>query len=310
MNYKHSEVFAEVKAIEEDIKINLTSLQYLQILDYYLWNSLYFVIRISPGFITNCLSQILAYQQANTMIKVSSEPREKISNQFFNFLATNDPKHIKLMYLNRGCYFGIISYFLNQSRIYFDSNSPFSESKLDKPNLPIDDLDSYFAHFKQAEYWFNKALDFKSKIMQKYVRFTLLQAQRAYVDFGHRLELDDVTQIYLQIMSKAIDRCDSRFGVLTSFIQNWLKSARAQVQKIIESNQHCDSYDAMIEEFGDSTELGTVDSDHIKDAVEELAYYASIVDTSGCIRLLHNIPQYISLADRQILEEAWESRNI
>ena len=58
--YKHSEVFAEVKAIEEDIKINLTSLQYLQILDYYLWNSLRFLINISPTFFTCYLSKVIA----------------------------------------------------------------------------------------------------------------------------------------------------------------------------------------------------------------------------------------------------------
>lgn len=309
MKYKHSEVFAEVKTIKEDIQCNLTSLQYLQILDYYLWNSLYFVVKIAPQYITNCITQAIAYQQKNVMVKISSDSKEQVCCNLLMYLSTNDIKYIKEMHLNRGIYFGIISNFLSASLDYFDSNSPFSNEHKPIPHhLFITNENLYFAHFKQTEYWFDKALNFKSKIMQKYVRFTILQAQKAYVDFAYKLELDDITQIYLQVMSKAIDRCDSRFGVLTSFIQNWLKSARAQVQKIVEASVHCESYDSMIDEFGDCVKLGTIDINSMKDAVEELAYYASLVDSSGCLRLQYGIPQYASIADKQLLEETCKQR--
>lgn len=313
--YKHSEVFAEVKGIEEDIKINLTSLQYLQILDYYLWNSLYFLIKISPQFFTCYLSKVIAYQQVHTMSKLSSESRECITNGFFNYVTTKDPEHVKRMYLNRGLYFGIISYWLSRSHEYFQLVSPFND--LDKETrekrmsfisneLSIENESLYYAHYKQTEYWFEKAQDFKSKIMQKYVRMTILQAQKAYVEYNHEVDLDDVTQIYLQIMSKAIDRCDSRFGVLTTFIQAWLKSAKAIVQKMVQSKQKSTSYEGLIEEYGNSAEIGTTAFDNSYDMMQEIAYVAQQVDTTGCLRIMYKIPQYMSLSNRKLLEEAWK----
>ena len=310
--YKHSEAFAEVKAIEEDIKINLTSLQYLQILDYYLWNSLRFLINVSPTFFTCYLSKVIAYQQVHSMSKLSSESRETITNNFFNYVTTGDIEWVKKLYLNRGLYFGIISYWLSKSNEYFQLRSPFNERE-DAPKrmyeianeLSITDTSVYYANYKQVAYWFSKAQDFKSKIMQKYVRMTILQAQKAYVEYNHEIDLDDVTQIYLQIMSKAIDRCDSRFGVLTTFIQSWLKSAKAIVQKMVQSKQHSTSYEGLIEEFGDSADVGVTSFDDSFDTLQELAYAAQKIDTTGCLRIMYKIPQFMSLQNRKLLEDAW-----
>lgn len=310
--YKHSEVFAEVKAIEEDIKINLTSLQYLQILDYYLWNSLRFVINISPTFFTCYLSKVIAYQQVHSMSKLSSESRETITNNFYNYVTTGDVEWIKKLYLNRGLYFGIISYWLSKSNEYFQLRSPFN-TQGDAPErmhaiineLSITDNQLYYANYKQAQYWFDKAQDFKSKIMQKYVRMTILQAQKAYVEYNHEIDLDDVTQIYLQIMSKAIDRCDSRFGVLTTFIQSWLKSAKAIVQRMAQTKQCSTSYEGLIEEYGDSADVGVTLFDNSFDALQELSYVAQKVDTTGCLRIKYKIPQFMSVQNRRLLEEAW-----
>ena len=310
--YKHSEVFAEVKAIEEDIKINLTSLQYLQILDYYLWNSLRFLINISPTFFTCYLSKVIAYQQVHSMSKLSSESRETITNNFYNYVTTGDVEWVKKLYLNRGLYFGIISYWLSRSNEYFQLRSPFNTVE-DAPErmhaianeLSITDARLYYANYKQVAYWFNKAQDFKSKIMQKYVRMTILQAQKAYVEYNHEIDLDDVTQIYLQIMSKAIDRCDSRFGVLTTFIQSWLKSAKAIVQRMVQTKQHSTSYEGLIEEYGDSADVGVTLFDNSFDALQELSYVAQKVDTSGCLRIKYKIPQFMSVQNRKLLEDAW-----
>ena len=308
--YKHSEVFAEVKAIKEDIQVNLTSLQYLQILDYYLWNSLQFIIKISPNFFLCYLSKVIAYQQIHPMSKLSSESRESITNNFYNYVTTQNIDYVKKLYLNRGLYFGIIFYWLSKSNEYFRLRSPFNDQEENVAErmhkitneLAIENISLYYAHFKQVEYWFEKAQDFKSKIMQKYVRMTLLRAQKAYTECNYEVDLDDVTQIYLQIMSKAIDRCDSRFGVLTTFIQSWLKSAKAIVQQMVKNKQHSTSYEGLIEEFGDSANFGSTFFDSSFDTLEELAYVAQKIDRSGCLRLRYKIPQYMSLSNRKILE--------
>ena len=310
VKYKHSEVFAEVKAIKEDIAINLTSLQYLQILDYYLHNALKLLKQVSPEFFNAYLAKLIAYQQIHAMSKLSSESREKISCLFFNYITTEDEQHFKSFFLNRGLYFGILSYWLNKSRVYFKTRDIFAEQQVDSEfaqncvnELCIKDMDTYFAYFKAIEYWFNHALDFKSKIVQKYVRMTLLQAQKSYVDYNHAVDLDDVTQIYLGVMSKAIDRCDSRLGVLTTFIQSWLKSAQAAVQKQASMKHNNHSYEAMVEEFGDCINLGTASLDSSYEAIQNIAQITSNFDVTGCVRLLYKIPQYVTSADKQLLKE-------
>ena len=309
MKYKHSEVFAEIKAINEDIKINLTSLQYLQFLDLYLYNAVQYQIKISPQFFDCYLSKVVAYQQIHAMAKLSSENREKMSCMFFNYLTTHDFTYLKKIYLNRGLYLGILSYWLNKARLYFMAKSPFRE-----PNgkeglimeqtineLGVVNVQLFFAYFKAIEYWTNKALDFKGKIVQKYTRMTLLQAQKTYVDYNHIVELDDVTQIYLQIMSKAIDRCDSRFGVLTTFIQSWLKSAKAIVQKMVQNHEQMTSYEEMIEQYGDSAPLGSLAFESTFDLMQDLSYYSSLYDKTGCMRIKYHIPQYLSPSDLDLL---------
>ena len=306
--YKHSEAFAEIKAINEDIKINLTSLQYLQILDYYIWSALELLIKISPEVFKVYVSKVIAYQHIHAMTKVSSDGREALSCAFFNYVTTNDVSKAKELHLNRGLYFGIINYWLSRAKLYHDIKSPFHTPTIDdgatlhliQVELGILDLRFFHAYYRQIQYWFDYAQEFKSKIMQKYTRMTLVQAQKAYVDFGCSVELDDVTQIYLQIMGKAIDRCDSRLGVLTTFIQSWLKSARAAVQKIALSKLPACSYEELTdsgEYFGQSS----VDFGSEMETLENVSYAAHRVDTTGCLHIMYNIPQFMTVQDKQVL---------
>lgn len=303
MKYKHSKSFAELKAIHEDIQINLTSLQYLQILDYYLYNAVFYLHKISPNFLNQFIAKVIAYQQIHSMSKVSSESREKVSCMFFNYITTNDRANLKQLYLNRGLYFGLINYWLNKNRLYFKGQSILEDLPQIELSSEIDitNKEMHFAYFKCVEYWFNLALDFKAKIVQKYTRMTLLQAQKTYVEYNHLMDLDDVTQIYLQVMSKAIDRCDSRFGVLTTFIQSWLKSAKAIVQKTTASMIETASVEELSEQFGDSA-FGSISSeDSQTNLLHDLMYYASIYDSTGCLRIKYHIPQYLSPAQIDLL---------
>ncbi|MGE8453806.1 MAG: hypothetical protein ACN6OP_24995, partial [Pseudomonadales bacterium] len=112
--------------------------------------------------------------------------------------------------------------------------------------------------------------------------------------------LDDVAQIHLLVTSKAIDRCDSRMGVLTTFITRWLKSARAQVAD--EAKGHADeSLDAMAETLGDSMALGAVMPDTTTEAIQEIAYKALQADPDGVVRTAMGIPQYVSAKHRDTL---------
>ena len=104
------------------------------------------------------------------------------------------------------------------------------------------------------------------------------------------------------IVGKAVDRCDARFGVLTSFIQNWMKSAQCQVIKLLKEDKHL-SLEALHEQYGDSFDLPTTSIETSIDSnVSDIAYKAKIADKDGVLRATLGIPEYLSIKDHALLE--------
>jgi hypothetical protein len=305
-NYRHSDTFAKLKAIKEDIPINLTSLQYLQMLDYFLWKAVTLVYESSPKYFTQCLAKIVAYQQSHTMTKLSTYNRGNLSCAFFNFAVSKDLTFIQKAGLNRDLYIGILSFWTRHSKRYFDSVSIFSNES--PYQVPFEVTKNHYSYYREITYWLDRALDFKAKIIQKYTRMTLLQAQKVYKEFQFKMELDDISQIYLQTMSKAIDRCDSRLGVLTTFIQAWLKSAYAIVYKTVTSDNVTYSIDAMEEECGDTLEIGVSVLYDSFVHMDEVSAILAKLDTTGVFRIKYEIPQYLSPSDIQYLKECYDEQ--
>jgi hypothetical protein len=154
-----------------------------------------------------------------------------------------------------------------------------------------------YAATLQVRFWAEKAYTFKELIVQKYVRLALMNAKRTYVDIDFQQKLDDIIQTYLMYLSKAIDRCDSRQGVLTTFIQTWFYSARAEIQRSLLEEQHS-SYEELVENgvFADATQ-----PDCRYEAVQHLAYVAKKLDPDGVLRYAVGIPEFLTSAQLKIL---------
>lgn len=314
MRYQHSEVFAEMKAIDENIKVNLTSLEYLQILDYYLKKSWEQIVYLSPEFVENYLCKVIAYSLKRSSIKICSGERLELYDFIFQYIHADQKKQIKLiqaMHLNRGIIFGLIRLWLKAAQQYDESWSLFNQKSskqrfIDQYNalaaLGHPNQDYLYAAYKEVEYWHKKATDFKAMICQKYTRLALIQAQKAYVQYNCRLSLNDFSIIYLMTVSKAVDRCDARFGVLTSFIQNWLKSAQSQAIKIIRQGGDAVSLEGLHEVYGDAVQTPSTYIDHSHEDYEDILAQCKAADPEGVVRYIMNIPEYLNQTDREFLE--------
>lgn len=315
-SYTHSKSFEVLKNTKEDITGNFTSLQYLQTLDFFLWNALLPIHAECPSLFNNYLAKVTARQTIKASTKFTSDDRTKLPIHLFNAVTAPDFKkaheHVRSMHLNRGLLFGFLSIFLNKLRYYERLHSPVVEMDITVRRSELYRIESsmgirkgaslYFV-IQQVRHWYDKARDFKEKIVQKYTRMALLQAQATYRDYNHYVQLDDCVQTYLLVVSRAIDRCDARQGVLTTFIQNWFKSARSEVANLAKG-QTDQSIESLNEDHGDAVSdiLGFVQADTSSENIEHIAYISKQVDPKGYVRAMLNIPEFVTREQRQILE--------
>jgi len=117
------------------------------------------------------------------------------------------------------------------------------------------------------------------------------------------VKLNDVVQIYLMVLNRAVDRCDARQGVLTTFIQNWYKSARSEIADLSKTQTDV-SYESIAEEHGDSASdiLGFAELDTGSEMLEHIAYTAKQIDKHGYVRAPLGIPEYVTRSQRELLE--------
>lgn len=308
--YTHSETFASLKTHKETITDNLSSHQYLQTLDMLIWNALTPIVYECPTLIHGIFTKYCARQTRKPNTKMTSDLKEKLPITLFNALhETNAERALeqyKKLYFNRGLLFGVLTLFLSRGREYvklnsafLDSQDPVLTSKLRSLEIELGARSSsgLYAAVQQADFWDKKARAWRGMIIEKYTRTALMAAKRTYVDYAHKMKLDDVVQIHLMMVGKAIDRCDARLGVLTTFVNPWLKGARSQVDEETKE-QDLESLDDLQER----TDMEIVtDFDTSGEDLEHLAYRSRSIDPVGLVRTLLGIPQWVNAADRQTL---------
>jgi len=317
-SYQHSIAFETLKATEETITGNLTSLHYLQTLDSFLWRALEPIHAECPSLFQNYVAKIVAHQTLKSSTKftsLSAEERPTLAINLFNALTAPDARQshesVRKMYINRGLTFGFLSFFLNQLRRYEKLQVPdpnmdpvVRRSELYKieQEIGLRQGASLYAVIQQVRHWYDKARWFKEKIMEKYTRLALNNAQLTYKDYNHYVPLDDVVQTYLLVLNRAIDRCDPRQGVLTTFITNWFKSARSEVASLAKG-QMDQSFESLSADYGDAASdiFGFTLPDTSNETVEHIAYLAKKIDKFGYVRGPLGIPEFLSDEQEAIL---------
>lgn len=267
-----------------------------------------------PELFRSYLCKVVARQTLKASAKFTSNDRMKLPTQLFNCLLQDGDKMVdmaKEMHVNRGLLFGFIAFFLNRLTTYkrlqekavlgVRTRSLCWQIERGMGVRPDGEL---YAAIRDVEFWDAKARKWKEQIVEKYTRMALLQAQSTYKDYNYVVTLDDVVQIYMLVVSKAIDRCDSRHGVITTFMQNWFKSAKGEVAKMAEGHQDA-SYEGLIEEHGDAVHdiLGVSAPDLSTEMWQHVAYIGKRVDPLGLVRTHLGVPQHVTLQQRKLLEE-------
>ena len=306
MTYQHSEVFAKLKSIKEDIDQNLTSFQYLTTLDYFVESAIDPIVTAMPIMVDTYFAKVIAWQTHKPSTKFSRINKHDLPTLLFNSITTDGAmkrKHQKDMLLNRGLLFGLLTTFqhtVNNYRKLHDPTyriDPFRRKMLLAMAQARLGNDYLYASIRQVDYWAAKAFAFKELIVQKYTRLALMSAKSTYVDIAYQMKLDDVIQTYLVFLSKAIDRCDARQGVLTTFIQTWFYSAKAEVVRKVSEDSRNSSYDDLLD-----SGLPAVDPDTSYEDVQHLCHTAQTVDPVGVLRYSLGIPEFYSKASLCILK--------
>lgn len=317
--YEHSEIFAKMKDVKERIGTNLTSLEYLETLDMFLWRAIGAIRKAIPSLVDEFMVKAIAQQTFKSSTKFSSimkEEKGKLPVFLFNALTERNAESLegfRNLRLNRGMLFGLVQIFMDRTKPYMellnveplsitDWKSRAFQLKEMERNLGVVDGVSLYNVIEDVNIWYERARDWKSAIIEKYTRKALGQAKVAYEDYNYAMDLADVIQIHMVLLSRAINRCDSRLGVLTTFITSWFKSARSEMTRVINSSQEV-SYEEMLEDMGDSAEAEGCDDKTLTthEAVQHISMLAKEVDPSGVLRIHLGIPEFMPLDKRKIL---------
>ncbi len=320
--YSHSEAFARLKGVDEKIVQNLTSYQYLTVLDSMLYESLAPIL-VSTKFFDVFLSQVIGWQTLNPKRKTCGVGRVGLVTLSTLFFLTGDPKQkvklVKRMKLHRNILFECITRWLDLMHDYPQLSSVLGSElvviELQRMHERALMRTGFSLHstYSTVLFWYKKAKTFKEQIIEKYTRMTISTAQRDYADMIDRgiisttEKLDDMVQAYMMTMSKAIDKCDADKGVLTSYINSWLKSAKNNVEKRA-SNDNSELHKKVGGQRVEHVELDEVedtvsddDARDREDSIRRVRYIAKLFDPKGFGRLALGIQEQLSDDDRMRL---------
>lgn len=175
---------------------------------------------------------MLGWSAVNPRRKLSSLPKERFNTYVLAYLAADTPE-LKLRILKRmRIERNILFYVVGRVCDLYATQTPASRPTSSMANaLAIFDHKGMWFSVRESGYWLGQALDFKGMIIEKYMRFVMMEAQQFHAqqlrDNPHLdFNLDDLAQNFILAVNKAIDKCDAQRGTLTSYIQNWLKDAK------------------------------------------------------------------------------------
>lgn len=289
MNYEHSEVFALLKKTK-DVKVNFTTYQWLATLDYLIGRALRPILLGDVELANAFFAKVLAFSQLHRSKKFTTDGKSCHILATFNLLAGNvdREKAVLDMHLNRGVILALLASYKDVVKADLEPHK-LSEVKNRQYKLQFSNPNA-FCISRESEFWHKKALKFRELILAKYTRLTIMQAKILYSEINHTIPLDDIVQTFIVCLARAVDRCDCDKGVLTTFITNWLKSARSDIlRSVTELSRHKPI--EVLENIPASTSLD----------IESICELAKRLDPEGLTRYHLGIPEFLTQAQYQVL---------
>lgn len=305
--YQHSELFALLKKVE-DYPYNFTSYQWLTTLDFFIESAIDPIVATDTEFADAYYAKVVAWAAHKPNTKFTRGDVD-LPTVLWNAQTSKSLKTKRDLYrsmnLNRGLLLGLIRLYLERYKQVMAVHDPWASVKERKRLLAYlrDQHPQTVPALAQVQFWYDHALNLKNIITNKFMRMTLNQARRTYVDYNHVLRLNEVIQIYLKFLNKAIERCDAQQGVLTSFIQNWLMSARGAVAVQVKAAQSQISY----EDYQLDRESLGIGEDTKEEDLQFVAATAKELEPDGLIRFSLAIPEFLTSAQRKVLVNHFRS---
>jgi hypothetical protein len=223
-----------LKRVKEQLGQNYTSFQLLSVLDQLLWKSMWPILRTTDYF-DRVLANVIGWSATNPRRKLSSLPKERFNTYAMAYLAADTPKIkfriLKKMRIERNVLFYVVGRFLE----IMQDVPPARPSQRIANALAVFDYEGLWFAARESSYWHQRSIEFKGMIMEKYMRFVMMEAQMFHKqqrDHNPHLNFDieDLAQNFSLAVNKAIDKCDAQQGTLTSYIKNWIKDAKGNPQ--------------------------------------------------------------------------------
>lgn len=227
-----------LKKVDEKIKDNYSSAQYMEVWDALIYNALEPILKCS-NLADIILSDVLHFYTENHRRKVSSLSKEDTFTTLFLFLVSPQDqklKRLKAIRLERSILRLIITTFLEKTDCYQELHvvaTQFPNKK--QPQLLIDSMEKsigfnkdedLFLSINTVKFWHEQAAEFKNQLLEKYTRLIVTSSQAFYDSNNSKMHLDDIIQNLFLFSSKALDKYDSGKGTLTPYIQSWMKHAK------------------------------------------------------------------------------------
>lgn len=226
-----------LKKVDESIKDNYSSAQYMEVWDTLLYNAVEPILRCS-NIADIILADVLHFYTDNHRRKISILSKEELLTGFFLFLvapAQHKLARLKDLRLERSIIKFIVENFLYKTDLYIrlmvnhcQKQKPRTEKliKSIENSVGLAKDEDLFCIIQTVKFWDEQAGIFKSQLLEKYYRLIVVEAQAFYASNNSKLELNDLIQNFVLYTSKALDKYDSTQGTLTSYIKDWFKHAK------------------------------------------------------------------------------------
>jgi hypothetical protein len=314
----HSEVFDKLKRVTETIGENYTSSQLLSVLDSLIFYALDAIID-HTSWLDLVVGNVLVWYGDNRKRKLSPLPKHQVLERCFLFVTTPSKEHkkelIRVMELERSLWFNACRLFTEGAGEALSREMP---DRLRIAYMENHDGDLYVA-VRDCLYWIQVAQEMKRRIMEKYMRFTVTMANAYMKGANTRIDLDDLIQNFVLAVSKAIDKCSANQGTLTSYIQQWIRSAQSSSSSSHEYGVAYSVPPAIRKQFTDNRRVPNIalplDCDEAitkatpgpeelcenEDEIQKIRLLAKHADPSGLARLYHGIQETLDAEELSLL---------
>jgi hypothetical protein len=182
------------------------------------------------------LLQALLQTQSDHRRKISSIERGFVADLILNGIAANNFNAIRLAELDRSVGFSVLDKIFQQlkaaqkieRKLLAKPKSRSQQAKLLSIAIELGaDPNILGVLARWVTPYYKLYREFKAIVMGKYIKLAYGKAMAAQKITGLHVDSKDLFNNYMGAVDRAIDKCSSSCGTLTTYVQNWMLSSRS-----------------------------------------------------------------------------------